>query len=669
MTLPVVVLLAALDPGATIVVTATRGERPLRDQAGNTAVIAGNDIGLVASTHPSEIFGRAPGAWVTQGSSQEHLTAIRSPVLTGPGACGAFLFLEDGLATRAAGFCNVNGLFELNAEQAQTIEVVRGPGSAFYGSNALHGMFNVVMPRPRDPNRYARVDTGPNAYARLAAGLGDGRRWRVDANAAHDGGWRDAAGYTQFKLNAAVRQDAIDWSFAATGLRQDTAAFILGADAYRDLSAARGNPSPDAFRHAQNQRLSARWTGDAHGWRLSVRPYARHARMRFLQHFAPGEPEEMNGHASGGLQLLARRDGERALWVLGSDIELTRGFVEQVQREPLTDASPFLNATRPAGVHYDFTVRATTAALFAHTEQALAGAYRWTAGARIEYTGYHYDNHAADGNLRDDGTVCPMGGCHYNRPADRTDRFTTFTPKLGLVRPFGASSTAYLSATRGFRAPQVNELYRLQRGQDVADLDVERLDSLELGMRGTVGSTQYDVAAFAMRKRGVVFQDSAGFAVSDGRTRHAGVELMLVQPLGAAFELALNGTLARHTYAFDRTLAGGDTIRSGDDVDTAPRHMGSVRLAWNPREAQRVELEWSRIGAHWLDAANAHSYPGHSLLHLRGSHRVAPALRIGWRVTNLTDRRYAERADFAFGDYRYFPGPPRSVYLTLQVEL
>ena len=47
--------------------------------------------------HPKQIFRRSPGVWISRGSGQEHLTAIRSPVLSGPGACGSFLILEDGL--------------------------------------------------------------------------------------------------------------------------------------------------------------------------------------------------------------------------------------------------------------------------------------------------------------------------------------------------------------------------------------------------------------------------------------------------------------------------------------------------------------------------------------------------------------------------------------------
>jgi iron complex outermembrane recepter protein len=46
---------------------------------------------------------------------------------TGPGSCGVFLFLENGIPIRPTGFCNVNELFEVNSEQAQSIEVLRGP--------------------------------------------------------------------------------------------------------------------------------------------------------------------------------------------------------------------------------------------------------------------------------------------------------------------------------------------------------------------------------------------------------------------------------------------------------------------------------------------------------------------------------------------------------------
>ena len=59
-------------------------------------------------------------------------------------------------------------------------------------------------------------------------------------------------------------------------------------------------------------------------------------------------------------------------------------------------------------------------------------------------------------------------------------------------------------------------------------------------------------------------------------------------------------------------------------------------------------------------------YPGHDLLNLR----VGWNLRDNWRTTlrlnNVTDRAYADRADFAFGNYRYFPGRGRTLFVEVR---
>lgn len=59
-----------------------------------------SDLNKLNAQHPKQIFRRMPGVWISRGSGQEHLTAMRSPVLTGPGACGSFLVLEDGIPIR-----------------------------------------------------------------------------------------------------------------------------------------------------------------------------------------------------------------------------------------------------------------------------------------------------------------------------------------------------------------------------------------------------------------------------------------------------------------------------------------------------------------------------------------------------------------------------------------
>ena len=143
---------AAADPIADdaaideIVVTSRRQEQPLTQHVGNISRLDEDALQRVRHQHIHEAMTKVAGVWLSRGSGQEHLTAIRSPVLTGAGSCGGFLFLEDGVPMRPSGFCNVNQMFELNTEQAAAIEVIRGPGNALYGSNALHGIINVLTP-------------------------------------------------------------------------------------------------------------------------------------------------------------------------------------------------------------------------------------------------------------------------------------------------------------------------------------------------------------------------------------------------------------------------------------------------------------------------------------------------------------------------------------------
>ena len=118
--------------GETIEEVVVRGLSSLQQrlgESGSISVINTQTVRDVAATHPSEVLNRVPGVWINRGSGQEHLTAIRSAVYTGSGACGEFALLEDGIPLRPQGFCNINNLFELNLEQAQAIEVWRGPVS------------------------------------------------------------------------------------------------------------------------------------------------------------------------------------------------------------------------------------------------------------------------------------------------------------------------------------------------------------------------------------------------------------------------------------------------------------------------------------------------------------------------------------------------------------
>ncbi|MEM6639736.1 MAG: TonB-dependent receptor [Pseudomonadota bacterium] len=617
--------------------------------------------------HPSELRLGAPGLWVSRGSGQEHLMAIRSPVLTGAGACGAFGYLEHGVPVRPVGLCNVNQLFEINLEQADRIRIQRGPAPLNPAAGGLHGSLDVQSDLASAHT--ASLLHGPDDFTRASVDVGQGQSngflWRARALATHAGGFRRDSGYDHGKFNLDLARPGTkgEWRVHISGasLQQETAGFIRGFEAFADPDIAFSNPNPEAFRDAWALRAVGAYERD----RWTLTPFFRRSRMVFLQHFLPGQPLEINAQTSAGLALAHRIDGETWSWQSRALIEASDMQLFEDQAQPITTGSAFLQATRPAGRHYDFDVGGRAVTATGQLSWRVGERHRVGVGVRVDGVRYAYQTRLADGNLDADGNACGFGGCLFTRPADRNDRFTSLSPSLTWQwAPTDATSWT-VTAARGVRMPQITELYRLQSGQAVADLDPESLDSLELGVDHRTSSLQARAVAFAGIKRDGIFRDSDGFNVNRARTLHAGFEFAGQLKLHPRATLSASFTLAAHRYRFLRLTPGAEPIQRNNDVDTAPRTLGQLALTLFPLPDTTAHVEWEHMGGYWLDAANAHRYGGHDLIHATVTRQFGP-WSVGIKLRNVMDRAYAERGDFAFGQYRYFPGQPRSLFFSAQ---
>ena len=646
-----------------------RGEASvLRSQGGtgSASVVDAAAIELTRANHVHELLVRVPGVWVARGSGHEHLTAIRSGVLAGAGACGGFLLLENGVPIRPAGFCNVNNLFEVNTEQAAAIEVVRGPASALFGGNALHGVINAVTATSAQDSTVS-VEAGPYDYVQGRIDVGGGR-WRASALTTASGGYRDDTGYDQHKAYTGFAGTVAGWEVATTAtatlLNQETGGYVRGFNAY-DSPSRTSNPNPEAYRDAWSTRLTSVWRRSFGESTLAVTPYLRRSSMAFLQHFLPGQPLEENAQHSGGIVLRLAGEGDW-WWTAGAVVEWFAAALSERQDGP-TQGSAFLVATRPPGTHYDFDVDGTTLAAYYDAGVELDTEIELVASGRVERNTYHYDNRHLAGNTRDDGTPCGFGGCLYTRPADRDDAYTNLAGRLGVQWSPQRTLGLYAVAGLGFRPPQITELYRLQQGQTVADLDSESVRSLEAGARGSWGGLDFDLATYRETTRHLIFRDANGFNVSDGATEASGLEADVAWRRGG-HTLELAAAFGRHRYAFTRDVGRGERIVDGNDVDTAPRWLGSARWRWQG-SAWNSELELVYIGSHFVNASNTARYGGHKVVNWRGTWDATDRLRLFARLVNVLDDAYADRADHAFGSYRYFPGMPRQLYVGARVRL
>lgn len=671
-----------------IVVTAERRAQDIATLPSNAASLSGEDLDVIGAQAPSEALNRLPGVAIHRGSGVESLPAIRSPVLTGGQGAGSFLVLEDGVPIRAPGFANINELYETSLDFADRVEVTRGPGSALYGSNAVHGVVNVVTARDGLRAHPTSIDLSAGSFGRYAASalavldkreglsvLCNGntgadcvatanaplkQRVTIGLAANHENGWRDNAGLDEQRALAGFETQLGRWSLASRlvfiNLEQETAGFVEGTNAYRSEALSRANANPEAYRNSKVMRAQATLSRDfGDDVSIAVTPFARWIDTDLLQHFLPSRALEETSQSGGGVQGALYWDPtETFSLIVGMDVDRTTGDLREFQSR----------ATQPAGytqgLHYDYTVDATVIAAYAQASWAFAPDWRLVAGVRGEQSKYDYDNHAPTGDVG-----------RFRRPADRSDEFETLTPKLGLIYTINDASSAWLNFSRGARAPQVSDLYSLQTLQQPGAQKAETIDSAELGWRASIDNgARVEIALYAMEKKNTAFRNADGFTVPFARTRHEGVEVSAAAPIGSRFEISGWASYAVHTYRFnDPVTRAGESIVSGTDIDSAPRRLANVQLAWRPTETLTAEIAWTHMGDYLTNAAGTRRYPGHDVFDLRMNWSATDSVDLYATVRNLADERYAERADFAFGNDRYFPAESRALTLGIRAKL
>ena len=690
-----VVVLAALAPPAladppasvsvpAVVVTATRERTALADTPASVGAVDAATLAELRASHPAQVLGLVPGVAVAVTSGEGHTTAIRQGFTTSP----VYLFLEDGVPVRSTGFFNHNALYEVNLAQAGGVEVIRGPGSALYGSDAIGGIVNVLSRRPPEAAEASvSLEAGSFGWHRLLVDAGtragpDGVR--ATLNATRTDGWRARTAYD--RLGGSLRWDrdlgdgaSLRTLLSFSGIDQET-----GASSPLVRTDFEGDPTrnnfPIAYRKVEALRLSSAWERPVGAASLlGVTPYLRHDRMELLAAFtlASDPTVHVTANQSAGVQVKWRTDFEplRTRLMAGLDLDQSPGGRQEdrlnVSASGTGASRVFSDYTVGARV-YDYDVRFRSASPWLHLELSPLPRLRLTAGLRHDALSYRLDN-------RLEVAAVAAGGRFYGQAGDTTLRFSRTSPKLGATWSLGPDAHLFASFNQGFRAPSENQLFRpasatgaAQAAASVASalrLEPITATQAEVGARGTTAGLAWSVAAYDLRKRNdiVSLRDTATNlteSVNAGQTRHRGVEVGADAPVGERLWLSLALSRARHTYEDWRAFSsstGANRDFSGREIESSPRTLGSASLVWTPADALRLRLDWVRVGAYWLDQANSARYEGHDLFHLRASWTLSRELSLFASVLNLADRRTADSASVSSSTPVFSPGLPRTL--------
>ncbi len=565
--------------------------------------------------------------------------------------------LIDGLAIGSAfGSGSIGSVEDSNTFDIERVEVIRGPASALYGSNALGGVINVITREPpADPE--VRVWGEAGEYGRQrggvsAAGSNDALGYFVDANFLNYDGWRERTDNErkQFSSKLLYTPDidvAYTFRVEYLDLYQENSGSLNEAQFNEDWQQALVY---DAYNDEEAVSGSFKYERDLSNHSAIELSYG----IRNTQSEGPPSYSATGGFSSSdvtnqNLVGLYRHefDGYASQLIVGIDLLHSDSLSKTYQdREPSSDISQ------------EWDVTAITRSPFVQYELSPKSWLHLSLGAR-----YDHINYAADGYK-----VSRSVATDY----DESISYSHLSPKAGATFDLNARNSLWVGYGQGFVVPSRTYLFVGSRGYDPnPDLDPEKARNYELGLRGRTqdGWLSYDVTLYHTKITDMlVADDNLSLYVNAGEVLVKGVESAIgIVPL-QDWRIDLT-----HTYAVNKYLdfISGTANYSGHTMSASPRHHLDARLTWTPLPGLSAELEWNHISRYYTSDQNDDpqgQFQRADLLNLRVAYAKGPWSYWG-TILNLADRKYAERVSYSASGGRTFEvGEPRTLYAGLAYD-
>lgn len=478
------------------VVTASRQAQPVSSTPAATTVFTRADIKRLQPNTVADLLRRVPGASITTTGGQGSLTSLS---LRGTGSTQS-LVLVDGQRISSAS-AGQPSLEFLSVDQIERIEVIRGPRSAIYGSDAIGGVVQIFTRRGE-----------PGINPRVSAGIGSNNTYRRQL------GLSGGNQQTQFDLGASLNE-------------------TQGFDRTRHEQA--GDQDDDGYRNrAFNASINHNFTDDLE------------AGIRVLEQSGNTE-YDLNGNPEDDFTLSTV--ATHIQWQVNQlwSTRLEAGHAED-KRSSHYDA----NAFGPAATYTYNTYRDSASwlnTLHFNEKHSLQSGLDWYED-RLHSTGSFLRterfNRAAFLQHRFDGEAfqTELGWRH-----DENEQFghaNTFN--AALIVPITDAQQIVASYGEGFRAPTFNDLYTSFGANP--NLRPEKSKSYELQWRAQIQTMQLQAAAFRTDIDDLILLDPFFTAQNISRARIHGLEL------SAGTQLAGWETLVSATWLDPRDRDSGNQL-------------------------------------------------------------------------------------------------------------
>jgi outer membrane receptor protein involved in Fe transport len=676
----------ALEPSTIdlqqVVISASRERQARQDAPIAISKINATQIHDTKATALYQLLNKVTGVYMVDLGNEQHTMAIRQPITYN----ALYLYMEDGLPIRPTGIFNHNSLYEINMSGVRDIEVIKGPASSLYGSNAIGGAVNFITQGP------------PAGYAGNVSVQGNNYNYRrVDADGGFSTGkfglyvggyiakqrdsWQDYSNFDKYSGNFKTTYDFDN----ATRLTTSVAYNYLNTQTPGSLDSAKfysrtyGANQRFTYRKVKalraNTRLEHSWNNQSNTFLTLF--YRNNSTAQLPSYFisdvrdnagnylsSNGQENDQRFHSL-GLLAQHRQDFDflhsRLIVGVYADNSPSSYYAKflNIQKDV---ANNFYTGYTATGNYIDnYRIKLFNTAAYAQYELKPAEPLRIVMGLRYDRIHYNFTNGIAPGSTK------------YKQ--QETNDFNIVAPKLGLTYNFGNNKGLYANYSVGFQPPETGDLYNARQ---LVPLKQATFNNYEAGGWFTaLNKKMYvEVTFYDLEGRNEIINqllpDNTTQNQNAGATRHRGVEYSVAYAPVNELSFRFSGTNARHTYVDYSEVrtnysTGKNTVTvyNGNRMNNAPSWIANSEITYKPAYINgfRIAGEWQHIASYFTNPANTKTYAGYDIFNLRTGFDVKSGplqgAGIWFNVLNVTNKLYATTVTSnQYGD-TYNAAPPR----------
>lgn len=636
-----------------VVIVAERAPTPMNRSTAAVTRLTADDLSRLPYTTVADVLRRAPGFAVVDfdGLGRDPQLMVRG--FYGGGEAEYVQVMVDGRPVNLVHNGTITWETLLPLSSIQSIEIVRGSASALHGDAAVAGVINIIT--KRSPSESATWRLAGESFRGLS-GSADATNTLLDRELSWAAGFDRTSGFRDHAERGSAN------ARATMRLTRQLRATLRGAwRAYDEpgplLESLRrdGSESDPRFRDDGGEDTDFSVWIDHDGWlgaggtlNSTVRFDARQADLVRTLPLSPDDTDtkrrELNTMTFGAV---TQADFTPTILPPGID-RFSLGLSANLGTIDSDYSAMFPNGPGLATWNGDGWRAAF--GTFAYLVASQSSRVRWTLGARADL-------------LRDSFT--PDGGENVEAT------HFAFSPKLGVNVRYAESGNAWISGSRTFKAPTLDQLFD-QRPIPIPfppfslttsnpDLEPQRGTSVEAGLYHDVAISSarlgLTVTMYEISMRDELDFDLQTFKyVNIARSRHRGFETGLTMA---------QGITALHASVTLQDVVARAGANAGRQLKAIPGQLFAVGATVTPRDLGSISASLTRTADVFMDDANTRRFPSWTRVDAQFS-RAFGSVTLMLGARNLLDERYDTTGFLdasGSGQAYYYPAAGRVVTL------